>query len=211
MIILDHYSIDLETLGTRYNAAVISIGVQQFDPNTGKLGATFYKEIDFDSAIKAGRPTGDTIRWWMTQTEKARRIFARNPAKVSVATALDELATWMRGMAGAPKVWGNGATFDITILEHAYDNGCVGLKEPWHFTNIRDMRTIEDAADLAPVDYPERKGVHHNALDDAIYQAQVISIAWQRCRGPKAKPLGGKPAKAEPKPAPATTVDDEEL
>ena len=33
----DHFSIDLETLGTRYNAPVLSIGVVQFDPDTGKL------------------------------------------------------------------------------------------------------------------------------------------------------------------------------
>lgn len=205
--LLDHCSIDLETLGTRYNAAIISIGVQQFNPDSGKLGATFYKEIDFDSAIKAGRPTGDTIRWWMTQDEKARRIFARSPEKVSVAQALDELATWMRGMAGAPKVWGNGAGFDITILEHAYDNGSVGLKEPWHFTNIRDMRTIVDAADLAPVDYPERKGVHHNALDDAIFQAQVISLAWQKCRGVKPP----KSLRSEPAAKVAVLAEDDDL
>ena len=204
---LDHYSIDLETLGTRYNAAVISVGVQQFDPNSGKLGATFYKEIDFDSAIRAGKPTGDTIRWWMTQGEKARRIFAKSPEKVSVAQALDELATWMRGMAGAPKVWGNGAGFDITILEHAYDNGCVGLREPWHFTNIRDMRTIVDAAGEA-IKWPEREGVHHNALDDAIYQAKVISLAWQACRG-SVKATGPKTKPAAAKPLPVATADDE--
>ena len=173
----DHFSIDLETLGTRYNAPVISIGVAQFDPDTGKLGATFYREIDIDSAIKAGKASGSTLAWWAQQSDKARRVFSPEN-KVSLATALDELSTWLRGMAMAPKVWGNGAGFDITILEHAYENGCVGLKEAWHFSNVRDMRTLVDVVGLSKVAWPERKGVHHNALDDAIYQAQVISLCW---------------------------------
>ena len=194
---MEHFSIDLETLGTRYNAPVISIGVQQFDPASGRMGGTFYREIDLDSAIRAGKVSGSTLAWWMTQSDAARQLFVDKPDKVPLATALDMLATWMRGMAPVPKVWGNGATFDITLLEHAYDTGCVGLREPWHFRNVRDMRTIVEAADLRQ--WPERgKGVHHHALNDATYQAQVISAAWQKCRGIVVPP-GGK-AKATPTP-----------
>ncbi len=181
----DHFSIDLETLGTRYNAPVISIGVVQFDPDTGKLGATFYREIDIDSAIKAGKISGSTLAWWMQQSEKARRVFGPDN-KVSLATALDGLSTWLRGMAMAPKVWGNGASFDITILEHAYENGCVGLREAWHYTNVRDMRTLVEAAQLDKGDWPKDVGTHHNALDDAKYQAMVISA----CRMKINKALG---------------------
>ncbi len=181
----DHFSIDLETLGTRYNAPVISIGVVQFDPDTGKLGAEFYREIDIDSALKAGKASGSTLVWWMQQSEKPRRIFSAEN-KVSLATALDELATWLRGKAMAPKVWGNGASFDITILEHAYENGCVGLREAWHYTNVRDMRTLVEAAQLDKGDWPKDVGTHHNALDDAKYQAMVISA----CRMKINKALG---------------------
>ena len=181
----DHFSIDLETLGTRYNAPVISIGVVQFDPDTGKLGAEFYREIDVDSALKAGKASGSTLAWWVQQTDKARRVFSPDN-KVSLATALDELTTWLRGKAMAPKVWGNGSTFDITILEHAYENGCVGLKEAWHFTNIRDMRTAIEDAQLTSSEWPKDQGVHHHALDDAKYQALVISA----CRMKINKALG---------------------
>lgn len=200
----DHFSIDLETLGTRYNAAVLSVGVVQFDPDTGKLGATFYREIDIDSAIKAGRVTGSTLAWWAKQTDKARRVFGPDN-KVTLATALDELATWLRGKAIAPKVWGNGATFDITILEHAYDHGCVGLTEAWHYTNVRDMRTMVEVAQLGDAEWPKREGVHHNALDDATYQAKVISA----CRMKINKALGAGVPGAKRSLEKRVTEDDE--
>lgn len=199
---LDHFSIDLETLGTRYSAAILSIGAVQFDPQTGALGREFYKEVDLASAIKSGSITASTLEWWVRQSEKAREVFQNKPSKVPLAQALDELTSWLRSSAMAPKVWGNGATFDISILEHAYDHGCVGLKEAWHFTNIRDCRTILDVSGLLHPDYPPATGTHHNALDDARWQAQLISRCWRKCRG---LPIVAKQNKATPKP------DDDEL
>ncbi len=200
---IDHFSVDLETLGKRYNAPVIAIGVVQFDPGTGKLGAEFYRAIDLDSAIKAGKVDGSTLAWWMAQSPAAKQVFNESN-RVSLATALDELVTWMRGLAISPKVWGNGSGFDITILEHAYDNGCVGLKEPWHFTNIRDMRTIADVAALSDAEWPKRQGTHHNALDDAKHQAACISACWRKLRGIKDKPAAAQKTSK-------VVTDDEEL
>lgn len=204
---MDDFSIDLEALGTRCTAPIITIGVQQFNRDTGKLGATFYKEVDIDSAIRAGRVQADTLAWWITQNKNAQRVFT-NKEKVHIATALQELTTWMRSMSFAPRAWGNGATFDIGILEYAYDHACVGLREAWHFTNIRDIRTLVEAADFDTHTVP-RVGTHHNALDDAIFQANVVHAAWRKVRG--YPPIGaGKKGKAAPQPAPESD-DGEEL
>ena len=97
----DHFSIDLETLGTRYNAAILSIGVQQFDIDSGKLGETFYREIDIDSAIKAGKVTGSTLAWWAQQGEVAKRVFGSN-GKTPLSVALDELLDVVRAARGEP-------------------------------------------------------------------------------------------------------------
>lgn len=182
---MNDYSIDLETLGKRYDAPIVSIGVQQFDRNTGKLGQTFYRVVDLNSSVKAGRVDGSTVAWWIEQNAKAKTVFAKDTPKVGLATALDELARWMRSMKGVPRVYGNGATFDISILEYAFDHGGVGLTEPWEFWNVRDMRTLVDAAgyDSAKETPVVRVGTHHNALDDAIYQANVISHCWGRIQG----------------------------
>lgn len=215
---MDDFSIDLETLHFRYNSAIIAIGVVKFDIETSRMISSWYREIDFDSAIRSGRVSGSTLAWWMQQDEKAKRIFStENKNKAPLAVALDELREWMlktSSSSGTIRPWGNGATFDITILEHAYDNGAVGLKEAWRFQNIRDMRTIVDAANIDTADWPfPATGVAHNALDDAARQAQIISAAWQKVR----TALGLlKPPKSVKQPVvksapPTSTDDDEEL
>jgi exodeoxyribonuclease VIII len=205
---IDHFSIDLETLGIRYDTAIVSIGVQQFDPNTGKMGATFYREIDLDSALKSGSVTGSTLRWWMAEAgDKARAIFTAGRDKSPLATALDELRTWMSGLAPVPKVWGYGSVQDIQWLEHAYHKGCVGLVQPWVHGNVRCMRTIVEDAQLDGTEWPKRVGVHHNSLDDATYQAQVISY----CRMKINKALHGEKKASQMVKRQVVAQDDDEL
>lgn len=197
---MNDFSIDLETLHTRYNAAILSIGCVQFDIATGNLGKEFYVEVEFNSAIKAGKVSGGTLAWWAQQSDKARRIFSDSANKQALSVALDNLRTFLLKTStkqGDMRVWGNGATFDITILEHAYDNGAVGLPEPWAYWNVRDMRTLIDVAGLDKSEFPPREGGHHNALDDARYQARVMSMAWQRVRGKPATKGEVSPVKVE--------------
>lgn len=181
----DAISIDIETLGKKVHAPVVSIGAVQFNRSTGKLGPTFYREINIDSALKAGsRIDGSTICWWMQQEAKARRVFSTEN-KTPLSVALDEFRTFCLQVPDV-KVYGNGATFDIGILEYAYEHGCVGLTQGWHFMGIRDMRTIMEDAGMYDQGsdhlWPANVGTHHNALDDAIFQAKAISIAWQRIK-----------------------------
>lgn len=200
-------SIDLETLKARYDAAILSIGAAVIDLDTGTLGETFYREITLDSAMKAGGVSADTLSWWLNQSEKARRVFASGPKKKLLVVALDELRTFVLRYPKAT-IWGNGASFDISILEYAYDHGTVGMSEPWSYWSIRDMRTIVDVANIDKKDYPST-GTHHNALDDAVFQAQVISAAWRKVRGALGllpEPKASKPVK---KPVPATEDEDD--
>lgn len=202
-------SIDLETLGNRYNAPILSIGAVAFNRDNGKTGPTFYQEIDIDSAIKVGTVTGSTVAWWITQSKDAKRLFDDNEQarakKMHIASALLNFTTFVRSL-GTPRPWGNGATFDITIIEHSIDKGTVGLEPPWAFWNIRDVRTVVDAAESLVgwrKDSVKRVGVHHNALDDATYQAHLVIEAWRAL-----KPALTKVAKVLP-PAPPGDDDDD--
>lgn len=191
-------SIDIETLGTRFDAPVIAIGAVVFDRLTGNTGAEFYQEIDLDSAIRAGRVDGSTLSWWMTQSATARGVFPVKKDKGSLATVLCNFADFCRSISGGvPIVWGNGATFDITILEHAFAVGSVGLSAPWHYTNVRDMRTLVDVSGLALGAVPS-VGVAHNALDDAKYQAHYIAAALMKVAKALALADGGSVAPAKP-------------
>jgi len=74
-------------------------------------------------------------------------------------------------------VWGNGSTFDISMLEHAFVQ--LGLHIPWKYYNIRDCRTIQMLAeDLIDRNDVKFEGEKHNALHDARWQAAYTSAMW---------------------------------
>lgn len=176
---MNDWSIDLETLDNKPTSAILSIGMVQFDRDTGQLGAKHYVEIDLDSAIAHGTVSASTLAWWMRQNEKAKRVFAEHDKRLPLYEALRDTAALIRSKGAGARVWGNGSNFDISILEHAFCRAGNGLALPWAHWNIRDMRTTLDDANLLLEGIP-RVGVHHNALDDAIFQGTVISLARRR-------------------------------
>lgn len=171
-----HIMIDLETMGQRFDAPVVSIGAVYFDPETGRLGDDFYAAIDITDAFRWGRPDGSTVKWWMQQDALAR--IAATEGEEELKSALTRFSAWYTPRS---PVWGNGATFDISILEYAY--GRLGGKQPWAFWDVRDCRTIKDIGSHLNVGTKVQKGVAHNALDDAKSQARWVSEIWMRLKG----------------------------
>lgn len=172
---MKHVSIDLETLGKSANAAITQIGLAEFCPITGGIGRTTNIPVTADSGVI----DPSTVSWWLGQNEGAQTdMRLAIEGGMSTCAALVELRQWVGD--SDVYVWGNGATFDITILESAFDRA--NLYAPWQFYNVRDMRTIVHAAkELRGFDKDsiERVGTHHNAEADAVHQAKVISAAWQ--------------------------------
>jgi hypothetical protein len=171
--------IDLETMGQRFDAPVVAIGAVYFDPDTGKLGDEFYASINIEDSFKVGRADGSTVKWWMQQGDAARMAAIKGGE--SVFDALKRFDAYYR--SGSP-VWGNGATFDITILEYTY--GRLGGSAPWKFWDVRDCRTIKDLGSHLGVDTKVQQGVAHNALDDAKSQARWVSEMWMALKGSRA-------------------------
>ena len=68
------------------------------------------------------------------------------------------------------EVWSNGADFDVPMLAHAYTQ--VGIEIPWKFWNARCFRTWKSLPGSKNVKLPPMAGVKHNALTDAVTQAQ---------------------------------------
>lgn len=210
----DDISIDLETTSNKFNSAILSIGACRFDRVSGKTQQTYYAEVQIDDALRYGKPNADTLKWWMRQSPQAQAIWQRpEDQKLPLFEALRGLTDFVRSCNAGVKVWGNGASFDLTILEHAYERAGNGLVGGWEFWDIRDMRTILDATKVEMRDF-KRNGVYHNALDDAVFQAEVMCAAWKKQHEmlrawDKAKGSQSKPA-ATPVVAPAA-VEDEEL
>lgn len=158
--------IDLETLGTKYDCPVISIGACFFD-KTG-IKEEFYVVLNVEEQIDAGRKaSGSTIKWWMGQEKAAQKVF-REGAEPTV-DGVAKFVEFCKTYEGA-KPWGNGSNFDISIIEHLIED--CDLDSPWLFYNIRDLRTFKE--DVYDGKKTKREGTHHNALDDAKHQAQVV-------------------------------------
>ncbi|MBS7737731.1 MULTISPECIES: 3'-5' exonuclease [unclassified Chelatococcus] len=171
-----HLMVDLETMGTSYDAPVLAIGAVFFEPSTGEIGERFYDAIDIEDACRYGHPSGSTIKFWMMQGDDARAAaIAGNKSSKEV---FDAFRAFCLTRGDRIKPWGNGATFDIAILDYAFPK-ITGQASPWRFFNVRDCRTIKDiAGDIAAFPHP-RAGTHHQALDDAVFQAQWVSYYWQ--------------------------------
>lgn len=154
--------VDLETMGTGADAPIIAIGAVSF--NADGIQDRYYRNVDLASCMKIGMcPDPDTIMWWLGQEQSAR--IALMDDKMPIAAALHEFTQWldMNNVAG---MWGNGAAFDNVILSTAYR--MCKIEQPWKFWNDRCYRTMKNMYPLIPF---ERKGTHHNALDDAESQA----------------------------------------
>ena len=58
--------IDLETLGTKPNSAILSIGAVYFDKDG--LGEEFYANVDLQDSIDSGFDIdASTVYWWLSQ------------------------------------------------------------------------------------------------------------------------------------------------
>lgn len=179
----NHLMIDLETMGTKPNAPIVAIGAVFFDPQSGELGPEFYTAVNLASAMEQGAsPDGGTIVWWLKQSPEARSAICVDNA-LPIAEALSDLGHFINRNAQPKflKVWGNGATFDNTILRSAYERA--GQPCPWMYWNDSDVRTIVLMGRQVGFD-PKRDmpfdGVIHNALADAQHQAKYVSAIWQR-------------------------------
>lgn len=69
---VNNLMIDLESMGKKPNAPIVSIGAVFFDPQSGELGQEFYTAVNLESAMEQGAvPDGDTILWWLRQSSEA--------------------------------------------------------------------------------------------------------------------------------------------
>jgi len=177
---MNHLMIDLETMGTRVNCPVVAIGAVFFDPETGELGRTFDAAIDLEDAMNYGRIEGSTVKWWLGQDDAARQKVVRG--RQLSKDAFTAFGKFVQAEKTTVQPWGNGASFDISILDYAFPR-ILNLPPPWKFWNVRDCRTIKEIAAGVIPNYPHpREGVYHNALDDAIYQAKWVSHYWKALR-----------------------------
>lgn len=166
---MNHVMVDLETLGTAADSVIMSIGAVRFDLDSDKIDdAGFYRSISVESNLDYKRRIQeDTLIWWLKQSAAAQAVF--NEPKETLQTALCEFSDWLGDNSAF--MWSMGADFDLPMIAHAYHQIIVDV--PWKFWNSRCARTYKGLPQAKNVSVP-RLGTHHNALADAIYQAQLM-------------------------------------
>lgn len=179
---MKHVMVDLETLGTTADAVIMSIGAVKFDLKTGEIDDSgFYASVSIESNLERGRRIAeDTLIWWLRQSPAAQQVFTE-PKQV-LADALVDFSDWVG--ADDYHVWSNGADFDIPMLAHAFTQ--VGVEVPWRFYNTRCFRSFKTLPGADKVPKPNT-GTKHNALTDALNQAQHAVAIHKALFAPQAK------------------------
>lgn len=166
--------LDLETMGTQPDAAIVAIGAVEFDAVAGITGRELYLPVPLASSVAAGGTIdADTVLWWLQQADEARRELWSAEGR-ALPKALADLAAWlvMRPDAHTVRVWGNGAAFDNVVLRGAYQR--LGLPPPWEWRNDRCYRTLRKM--LPQVQRTGSSGTAHHALHDA--RGQAFHAVW---------------------------------
>lgn len=160
--------LDLETLSTRSNAAIVSIGAVAIE--NLEIVDTFYINVDAKTCKEAGLHIDPlTVEWWSQQDMEARQALTVDP--VPLDEALDKFSTFFK----EGNIWGMGANFDVVIMENAMTlsgwnaNRDAREKYPWKFWDIYCLRTLMNVLDKR---LP--KSNNHNALDDAKAEANIL-------------------------------------
>jgi hypothetical protein len=156
--------IDIETVGTGPEACILTIAAQAFDPfSRGYYNQQYYARVDIDSQPNRNIEQG-TIDWWATQPPAAKDEAFNPNGRIPLSQALHELGKliWRSN-----RIWANGPTFDMNILEHAYKSHDLAL--PWKYYVVRDARTVYG---LCP-DLKKYPASHH-ALEDCRRQIDLL-------------------------------------
>jgi hypothetical protein len=69
----EYLMVDIETMGKKPTAPIVSIGAVFFNLHTGVLGKEFYSVVSLKSSMANGAiAEPDTILWWLKQSAEAR-------------------------------------------------------------------------------------------------------------------------------------------
>ena len=164
--------VDLETLATTPNAAILTIGAVTFDPNSTKIYDEFYRRVELESLESLDTYIDDgTLEWWSKQDQAAQDEAFDPEGREPIQNVLGD---FYKFCMGSTRFWSHGAAFDIVILEYYFRK--INKPFPWNFWDVRDTRTIFDLG----MDPEMPQANKHNALEDARRQAIGVQNMFKK-------------------------------
>lgn len=170
-----HVMIDLETLSTKPNAAILTVGAIKFkldDDNYDNFNGTtvigmpsYYARVDTESCEAIGCDIdSNTIEWWSAQGQEVMEEAFSPDNREDIRHVMLELNKFARFADG---IWSHGSIFDIVILEEIMRR--LSITPTWDFWKVRDTRTLYA---LGNAKLPEAS--KHHALVDCW--RQVVGV-----------------------------------
>ena len=155
--------LDLETLSTTHNAAIIQIAACYFNRETGVIEKTFFRNVDPLEKYYNFEVSTETVFWWMQQQKNII-----DDLYVNICPINEVLQDFNNFILKDTIIWSH-ATFDFVILMNAFNK--TNIKPKLHYRNSRDLRTLVDLAKMSFNKNEERISAH-NALNDCLYQVE---------------------------------------
>lgn len=164
--------IDLETISTKNNAVILTLGAIKFDVFSENIFDGLYIKPNIEEQSELGRHIDDeTIKWWSGQNNDVKEEAFGDDGRLSVDEFLNQLTKFCWNQH---RIWAKGPMFDIEILEGLYQTKQKHI--PWNFRQIRDVRTICDLMPELDVKIDDA----HNALSDALNQAKIVQHIYKK-------------------------------
>jgi 3' exoribonuclease, RNase T-like len=166
--------LDIETLGTAKDSAVISIGICAFNEEKGVIASDGWaiRSLDWHGVIDPS-----TVKWWSQQNEAAREYSFNGTTPDHVAASLiKQFVMTHGGSESEDEVWANDPDFDVVILQSWWKRVPGAGKFPFHYRAARSCRTIWAEAKRLGIYYDGAAAhtVAHNPIDDACNQARAV-------------------------------------
>ena len=164
--------IDLETLDKKPTSVIVSVGICAFDIDG--IHDKKYFILDCEEQMEKGRTISfDTLEWWFRQSKEVTDAAFNQPDKLPIKKFLEQLG-YFCAKNNIKKMYAQGTDFDLPMIRDLHDQ--YNHELPYDYWLARDTRTVYE---FMKSEKPPRTGVHHNAMDDAIYQAQCVILAMK--------------------------------
>lgn len=177
---LNHFVLDLETLGVSPGCGILSIALMPMNPAEIHQ---FYGACYFASNAEAGLATDpNTAQWWAAPERATLWEEFCDPEDDSVTTLIHRFSCWLTAtqkIVPNMRIWGNGALFDWGILEAAARK----LRIPLEF-DTRHVMCYRTLKVLRPdIKMPPFVGIPHFAPHDAANEARHLKLLLNAISG----------------------------
>lgn len=170
-----HLVIDIETLDITPNARILEVGCVIF--TCSDIGTCISEYVYYAAVPHDGGTESATTRKWHEDNTQCLN------SRGTPVSSINSVATYLELLGDIDYVWCWGLDFDIPILRNSCArNGSVFLPQV-PYSKFRCLRSVAEFLGVKRIGK-----VSHNALDDAVQQADVL----KECLRIKARNKGGR-------------------